>query len=86
MGEYPRWIRAGMVEVLRNTMGLNYNTESVVIPFELNFNPIKKLAIITFEKDPDDIYSALELQCFDDGLYGQGYRVKGRLQRQCFTF
>lgn len=47
----------------------------VIIPFEISCNPMKKLAIINFEKNPDDVYKGLELQYFDDDKYGKGYRV-----------
>ena len=34
-----------------------------------------KLAIINFEKKPDSVYKALELQYFDDNKGNKGYRV-----------
>lgn len=45
------------------------------IPFELKYIPIKKLALINFEKNPDSVYNALELQYLDGEEYGTGYRV-----------
>lgn len=51
--------------------------ETVIIPFELRCNPLKKLALINFEKYPDSIYTALEPQYFDDEVYGKGYRIIG---------
>jgi hypothetical protein len=44
-------------------------------PFQIRHNPIQKLAIVNFEKNPDRLYTGLELQYFDDDLYGNGYRL-----------
>ncbi|TAH60158.1 MAG: hypothetical protein EWM50_06840 [Gottschalkiaceae bacterium] len=46
-----------------------------IIPFKLKLIPIKKLALISFEKDPDDTYRGLELQYLDGKPYGTGWRV-----------
>ncbi len=46
-----------------------------VNPFVIRHNPMQKLAIINFEKNPDRVYIGLELQYFDDNLYGTGYRL-----------
>ena len=47
----------------------------VVIPFAMSIVPMTKLAIINFEKRPDEVYRGLELQRLDGGAYGSGYRV-----------
>lgn len=44
-------------------------------PFSLKISPIERLFLINFEKDPDEIYSGLEPQWFDDASYGKGLRV-----------
>lgn len=49
--------------------------EPVLIPFGLTYLPMKKLAIINFEKEPDTVYRGLELQYFSGGAYGEGYRI-----------
>ncbi|MDP3386203.1 MAG: hypothetical protein Q8S24_03125 [Eubacteriales bacterium] len=49
--------------------------QSVLIPFSFKNIPMKKLAIINFEKNPDHEYVGLELQYFSGGDYGMGYRV-----------
>lgn len=36
-----------------------------IIPFIANYSPIKKLAIIPFEKKTDKIYKSFELQYID---------------------
>ena len=46
-----------------------------IIPFIVNYSPIKKLAIIPFEKKTDKIYKAFELQYIDGYPYGNGYRI-----------
>ncbi len=63
------------MEVLKKTNDMDVNNQTVVIPFELSCNPMKKLAIINFEKLPDIVYVGLELQYFDGDNYGKGYRV-----------
>lgn len=45
------------------------------IPFRLRYIPIKKLALISFEKDPDEKYRGMELQYLDGEPYGKGWRV-----------
>ena len=44
-------------------------------PFSLSVDPMQKLFLINFEKDPDEIYQALEPQWFDDPVSGRGLRV-----------
>lgn len=46
-----------------------------IIPFKLKLIPIKKLALISFDKDPDEVYRGLELQYLDGEPYGTGWRV-----------
>lgn len=46
-----------------------------IIPFIVNYSPIKKLAIIPFEKKTDIIYRGFELQYIDGEPYGKGYRI-----------
>lgn len=46
-----------------------------ILPFKINYSPIKKLALINFEKKPDKVYKGLELQYIDGKPYGKGYRV-----------
>ena len=46
-----------------------------IIPFIIKYSPIKKLIIVPFEKNPDQIYKGFELQYIDGKDYGQGYRI-----------
>lgn len=45
------------------------------IPIIVNKSPIRKLAIIPFEKSPDTVYRGFELQFIEGEPYGTGYRV-----------
>ncbi|MBL4937853.1 hypothetical protein JK636_19275 [Clostridium sp. YIM B02515] len=47
----------------------------VILPLKINYSPIKKLALINFEKKPDKLYKGLELQYIDGKSYGKGYRI-----------
>lgn len=49
--------------------------EEVFIPFKIEVVPMTKLALMNFEKRPDIIYNALELQYFSGPPYGCGFRV-----------
>ena len=44
-------------------------------PFTLKISPMKRLFLINFEKDPDEIYIGFEPQWFDDINYGTGLRI-----------
>lgn len=46
-----------------------------ILPFEVKYTPITKLALINFEKKPDRVYTGLELQYIDGEPLGKGYRV-----------
>lgn len=51
-------------------------TENKVLqPFSMKIIPLTKLALINFEKDPDSIYSGLELQWYDSLETGKGFRL-----------
>ncbi len=63
------------MEVSQKESSVDSSTQTVVIPFGLTYNPMKKLALINFEKNPDSVYLGLEPQYFDDEIYGKGYRV-----------
>ena len=45
------------------------------LPIIVKYSPIRKLAIIPFEKSLDTIYRGFELQYIDGEPYGVGYRV-----------
>lgn len=45
------------------------------LPIEINYSPLTRLALINFEKNPDSVYSCLELQYMEGETLGKGYRV-----------
>lgn len=45
------------------------------MPFVVTVSPIRELAVIPFERHPDVIYRAFELQYLDGLPYGKGYRI-----------
>lgn len=45
------------------------------LPIIVNKSPIRKLAIIPFEKSPDAVYRGFELQFIEGEPYGTGYRI-----------
>lgn len=47
----------------------------VLQPFHMQIVPIKKLALLNFEKKPDEIYAGLELQYLETEQEGEGFRV-----------
>ncbi|OIJ10642.1 hypothetical protein BKP35_13210 [Anaerobacillus arseniciselenatis] len=55
--------------------GSTVDTKTVLIPFSFTYSPIKKLALINIEKDPDQEYIGLEPQVFERSEYGTAYRV-----------
>ncbi|MBH1940265.1 hypothetical protein I5677_05060 [Mobilitalea sibirica] len=48
---------------------------NAIIPFRVNYVPMKKLALISFAKNPDILYRGFELQYLDGKPYGTGWRV-----------
>jgi hypothetical protein len=47
----------------------------VYSPFNLKIEGMKHLFLISFEKDPDEVYVGFEPQLFDDPVMGKGLRV-----------
>ncbi len=48
-----------------------------IIPFTINMDPMEKLLLINFEKDPDEIYIGFEPQYFNDNKNGNGFLIIG---------
>jgi hypothetical protein len=44
-------------------------------PFSFHVDPMNRLLLVNFEKDPDEIYIGLEPQYFDDPINGKGLLV-----------
>ncbi len=63
-----------MVRII-NTNDNPTERKSIILPFSFNYSPLKKLALINFENNPDTKYIALEPQYFSSSDTGDGYRV-----------
>lgn len=46
-----------------------------ILPFRVKMRPVRRLALISFEKQPDSLYTGMEFQYLDGEKYGTGYRV-----------
>jgi hypothetical protein len=46
-------------------------------PFQIDIDPMERLLLINFEKDPDSLYVGFEPQAFDDDINGTGILVIG---------
>ena len=47
------------------------------IPFDIAIDPMERLLLVNFEKDPDSLYVGFEPQVFDDRANGKGHLVIG---------
>lgn len=46
-------------------------------PFSIDIEPMSRLLLVNFEKDPDTVYVGFEPQVFDDADHGKGHLVIG---------
>jgi hypothetical protein len=53
-------------------------------PFNLSLDPMERLLLINFNKDPDTIYTGFEPQFFDDDKRGRGLIVIAYLENEQF--
>lgn len=49
----------------------------LINPFHIKIDPMERLLLLNFEKDPDSIYLGFEPQVFDDKVHGRGHLVIG---------
>jgi hypothetical protein len=49
----------------------------IVFPFKIEVDPMERLLLINFEKDPDSIYVGFEPQVFNDDVNGSGHLIIG---------
>ena len=49
--------------------------EALYLPFQFGIDPMEKLLLVNFEKDPDEEFIGLEPQFFDDEINGKGLLV-----------
>jgi len=52
-------------------------TIMTINPFRIDFDPMERLLLINFEKDPDSLYVGFEPQVFNDTINGTGHLVIG---------
>ncbi len=55
------------------------NTEQSLLinPFHFAVDPMERVLLINFQRDPDEYYIGFEVQVFDDEINGQGHLVIG---------
>ncbi len=49
----------------------------ILFPLSIEIDPMEKLLLVNFEKDPDSIYVGFEPQVFDDTINGNGHLIIG---------
>lgn len=49
----------------------------ILFPFSIEIDPMEKLLLVNFEKDPDSIYLGFEPQVFNDAANGTGHLIIG---------
>jgi hypothetical protein len=49
----------------------------ILLPFVIQIDPMDRLLLVNFEKDPDSVYVGFEPQVFDDAVNGRGHLVIG---------
>jgi len=67
--------------IMNDSISKNSNADSksgkVVFPFSINIDPMERLLLVNFEKDPDSVYVGFEPQVFNDEINGVGHLVIG---------
>lgn len=53
------------------------NLTSVLFPFSIEIDPMERLLLVNFEKDPDSVYVGFEPQVFKDDKNGFGHLIIG---------
>lgn len=51
------------------------HTKTLIQPFDVNIDPMKRLLLINFNNDKDSVYLGFEPQYFDDEINGTGYLI-----------
>ena len=49
----------------------------IIFPFSIDIDPMERLLLVNFEKDPDSIYIGFEPQVFNDNINGVGHLIIG---------
>lgn len=58
-------------------MAIENQSYRLIFPFSIHIEPMEKLLLINFVKDPDSIYVGFEPQVFNDTINGTGHLVIG---------
>ncbi|TVQ06464.1 MAG: hypothetical protein EA359_01070, partial [Balneolaceae bacterium] len=70
-----------LLVIMNESLSQNSMTDSkssrVVFPFSIQIDPMERLLLVNFEKDPDSIYVGFEPQVFNDEINGVGHLVIG---------
>ncbi|MGF1586122.1 MAG: hypothetical protein ACFCUM_12405 [Bacteroidales bacterium] len=56
---------------------INAQNSMFLNPFHIAIDPMERLLLVNFEKDPDSLYVGFEPQVFDDHINGKGHLVIG---------
>lgn len=56
---------------------IDIKSDAILFPFSIEIDPMEKLLLVNFEKDPDSIYVGFEPQVFDDNINGTGHLIIG---------
>jgi hypothetical protein len=57
--------------------GSTMNLKQIINPFRIDIDPMERLLLVNFERDPDTTYVGFEPQVFDDPVNGRGHLVIG---------
>ncbi len=66
-----------MVAILSQSVSGQNHEVLVYNPFRIDIDPMERLLLVNFEKDPDTLYVGFEPQVFDDEINGKGHLVIG---------
>ncbi len=67
----------GVLLAAQNHQSMLPESSPFYCPFLIHIDPMERLLLINFEKDPDSIYVGFEPQVFDDKIHGKGLLVIG---------
>ena len=56
---------------------INAQNTMLYNPFHIAIDPMERILLVNFEKDPDSLYISFEPQVFDDNINGKGHLVVG---------
>lgn len=62
------------VSFSQNSMTDSRSTR-VIFTFSIDIDPMERILLVNFEKDPDSVYVGFEPQVFNDEINGVGHRV-----------